>query len=319
MASNRYNTRVIVTLTGENDAARQHMLTQLIDDFANRHGPMAIERLDGEETPYGRMAEAVASVSFLEPNKLVVLRTPSSNKEFVEQFETFCASVADSNQVILVERKLDKRLQYYKLLKKLTDFKEYAVLDGPGLVAFAVCYAREKGGTLSGTDARMLVERVGSTQARLQQELDKLLIHDPHISRTAIETLTEPTPAGNIFELLDSAFRGDRRRALELYAQQRALGVEPPQIVAMLAWQLHIFALLKTARSRSLDDIARTAKVSPYVLRKSQALVNRLPLTRLQRMVADLRVLDVRSKTESFNTNDALQLYLLTLAPFQTK
>ena len=152
---------MITTLTGENDVLRQQALVELVNGFVAEHSDMALERLDGEEASFERMREAVQSLPFLAPRKLVVLRTPGANKEFTEKFEQFTDDIAETNHVVIVEPKLDKRLSYYKLLKRDTNFQEFAVLDGNSLARYAVDYAKSKGGTLSAADARLLIDRIG--------------------------------------------------------------------------------------------------------------------------------------------------------------
>ena len=49
---------------------------------------MALERLDGEEASYDRMHEAVQSLPFLAPRKLIVLRAPGANQQ-VRLVETY--------------------------------------------------------------------------------------------------------------------------------------------------------------------------------------------------------------------------------------
>ncbi len=305
---------MITTLTGENEAARLEALQEAVAGFAAAHGEMAVERLDGEVVSYERMREAVQSLPFLADRKLVVLRTPGANKEFVEFFEAFVASVSETNDVVIVEPKLDKRLSYYKQLKKLSTFTEFTALDANRLVRFVCAYVKKQGGTISSGDARFLVERVGMNQSALQNELDKLMLYRAHISRESIEQLTEKTPQSSIFDLLEATFRGDQQRSMALYDEQRALKVEPQQIIAMLAWQLHILALVKTARGRSADDIAREAKLSPFVVRKSQNLAQNITLARLKTLVTHLREFDIRTKTEGIIPDEAVRLYLLQLA-----
>jgi DNA polymerase III delta subunit len=244
----------------------------------------------------------------------VVLRSPSANKDFVANFEVFCEGVAETNDVVIVEPKLDKRLGYYKQLKKLTDFQEFALLDGPGLQRYLVDYAKQQGGALSAGDARLLIDRVGTSQLVLQHEVDKLLAHDPHISRASIELLTERTPQSSIFELLDAAFAGNAPKAMALYDEQRALKAEPQQILAMLIWQLHILAIVKAAGSRSPDAIAKEAKMSPFTVRKTAGLARRISLTQLKGLITELRVFDVRLKSEGLDADEVVRYYLLRLA-----
>jgi DNA polymerase III delta subunit len=305
---------MITTLAGENDVLRQAELRRIVDAFVAEHTDMALERLDGEEASYDRMHEAVQSLPFLSSRKLVVLRRPSANKDFIENFEKLFEGMAETNDVVLVEPKLDKRLAYYKQLKKQTEFKEFAVLDSNGLARFAVDYAKNQSGTLSPSDARLLIERVGLNQLTLQHEIDKLLAYNPKIDRRSIELLTERTPQSSIFELLDAAFAGNTKRAVALYEEQRALKVEPQQIIAMLVWQLYILALVKTAGERSADTVAKVAKLSPYTVKKSQGLARSISLAQLKKLVAELREFDVRLKSEALSADEVVQYYLLNLA-----
>ncbi len=293
---------------------RSGALHELVDSFVVEHGDMALERLDGEEASYERMLGAAQSLPFLAPRKLVVLRNPGANKEFAEKFEQFTEDVAETNDVVLVEPKLDKRTGYYKLLKRDTRFQEFPVLDGNGLARYLTDYAKQQGGVLSTTDARLLVDRVGQNQLTLQHEVDKLLAYAPNINRASIELLTERTPQSSIFELLDTAFAGDAKRAMALYNEQRALQVEPQQILAMIIWQLHVLAVVKTAGSRATDDIARASKISPFTIRKTQGLARHITLVRLKQLITQLREYDVRLKSEGMNADEMVRYYLLSLA-----
>jgi DNA polymerase III subunit delta len=257
------------------------------------------------------MRESVGSLPFLTQRKLVILHQPSKQKAFIEHIDAILKEVADTSDVIIIEPKLDKRLSYYKQLKKVTDFREFGELDPNGLARWATEYAKERGGALSAPDARLLIDRVGPYQQLLSSELAKLIAYDSKITKENIELLTEKAPQSTVFELLDAAFSGSAKHAIELYHEQRALKVEPQAIVAMLAWQLHVLALIKTAGGRSADDIAREAKLNPYVVRKTQGLARAIDGTRLKKLLADLLKLDVRSKTSAINLDEALQLYLL--------
>jgi DNA polymerase III delta subunit len=137
------------------------------------------------------------------------------------------------------------------------------------------------------------------------------MAYNPHVSRGSIELLTEKLPQSSIFDLVEAAFRGDKKRTMALYDEQRALKVEPQQIIAMLAWQLHVLAVVKTAGGRSADDIAREAKLNPYVVRKTQALARQLSVARLKQLVTALRAFDIRTKTESVLPDEVVRFYLI--------
>jgi len=305
---------MIITLTGNNHFLIQGELSRLIADFVTKFTDMGLQRLDGEEVEYDQIREALQSLPFLTSKKLVVLRNPSANKEFVEKFEKLFSDLPETTDVIIHESKLDKRSVYYKFLKKTTDYKEYNELDENALGKWLIGQAKGQGGSLNSTDARYLSTRMGLNQQLLSNELAKLLAYNPNISRESIELLTEPTPQSTIFQLVDAVFAGNTKKALQIYSEQRAAKVEPLAIIGMLAWQLHILAVIITAGSRSDAAIASEAKISPYVVRKSRAIAQAIPLPRIKQLISDLLDLDVSLKTTSVNPDDALQHYLLTLS-----
>jgi DNA polymerase-3 subunit delta len=305
---------MIKTLTGANSFGLQAELHRLVDAFTKEYGDLAVERIDGQEAEFNQIQAALTSLPFLVNKKLVVLREADNNKQFAEAAEQILSEVPETTDVILLEPKLDKRLSYYKFLKKRTDFREFPELDMNGLANWLVESAKLNDGSLNSGDARYLVERVGQNQQLLSNELEKLLLFSKNMTRESIDKLTDSTPQSTIFQLLEAAFAGNTRRTLDLYREQRALKVEPPQIVAMLTWQLNILAIIKTAKDRTADQIAKDAKLNPFVVRKSQGVANKLGLTELKSLIADLLRIDVASKRTSLDADEALQNYLLKLS-----
>lgn len=305
---------MITTASGVNSFALQQELQRLVSSFVNEHGDMALEKLDGEEVELNRLSESLESIPFLSAKKMVVLRRPSANKLFVEKAEAMLTNVPETTDVIIVEPKLDKRSSYYKFLQKNTDYKEFNELDEFGLSKWLVEQAKASSGSLSQNDAKYLVERVGLNQQFLSNELEKLLSYDTSITRQTIDLLTEPTPQSTIFELLDAAFAGNTKKALHIYQEQRALKVEPIQIIAMLAWQLHVLAIVKTAGQRDANEIAQEAKLNPFVVRKTQNIARNISLSETKQLISNVLELDIRLKSESIDADDALKNLLIQIS-----
>ena len=283
-------------------------LKRLVDLFVGEFSDLGLDRIDGEESEYDRIRESLESLPFLASKKLVVLRSPSANKEFIEKIEQLLGALTETTDVIIHEPKLDKRSSYYKYLKKNTEFREFNELDNYGLAKWLTEQT-----DISQTDAKYLVERVGASQQLLSSELAKLVTYNPKVSKKSIDLLSEPNPQSTIFELLDSAFAEDSKRIMRLYAEQRANKIEPQQIVALLVWQLHILAVLMSAGDRSDAQIASEAKVNPYVIGKSRNISQKLTLEKLKTLIHDLADLDLRLKTTSIDADEAVQNYLLKI------
>lgn len=305
---------MITVLCGENSFLLQRHLRQMVHDFVAEQSDMALEQLDGEEAEFDRMREALQSLPFLAAKKLVVLRNPSSNKQFVDAAEGLLADLSDTTDLIIVEPKLDKRTAYYKLLKSQKGFHQYDELDVNGLSRWLVDFIKEHEATISQSDARYLVERVGTNQRMLSNDALKLIQYDTKVTKQSIDLLVDRTPQSTIFELLDSALAGNHKRTLELYQEQRSMKVEPQQILALLGWQLHILAVIKMAGERDPQVIAKEAKINPFVVRKSQSIVRRMSLGDLKKLISDTLALDIRLKSESIDADDSIQNLLISIS-----
>lgn len=304
---------MIITLSGANDFARRFELKKLTEAFIKEHSEFGLEKIEAGEIELGRLLESVASLPFLATRRMIVLYEPGANKSINENVEQLLDAVADSTDLIIVEPKFDKRSVLYKTLKKRTEFKEFGVLDERALASWLVNEAKIRGGEIKPADATHLVQRTGDNQLALSNELDKLLAYEPQVSRANIDLLTDPLPRSTVFELLDAAFSGNTKRALFIYKEQRKLRVEPQAIMAMIAWQLHVLAIVKTSDKLSPDEIASKAKLNPYVVRKTVGLANRLSLAQVKDLISRALKLDVRLKTETVDADDALQHLLITL------
>lgn len=302
---------MIKTLTGSNHFLIQSELMKAIHAFVAEYGDFGLERYDGEEAEYDQIREALESLPFLASKKLVILRNAGANKDFLSNVEQLLGSLPETTDLIIHEPKLDKRSVYYKFLRKATDYQEFNELDDVALAKWLVEEAKTGGGSLTQSDARYLIERVGLNQQLLHNELTKLLAYNPKITVRTIDLLTEPTPQSTVFQLLDAAFAGNTRTVLRIYEEQRAAKVEPLAIVGMLAWQLHVLAIILSAGDRSDGDIAKEAKLNPFVVRKSRQLSHKMSLSRVEQLVGELLDLDVQLKTTAINADDALQDFLL--------
>lgn len=304
---------MVIVVSGENDFARLAELKSLVSDFESKYGDFGLERVDASVTEMGRLLESVASVPFLSEKRMIILSNIMSNKDVVDGAEKLLESVSDETILVIDEQKFDKRLTAYKILKKKADFREFKELDGRGLASWLVSEAKYRGGNLSQADAVYLVDRAGPNQLILSHELDKLLSFSPSIKRDVINELVEPLPMGTIFDLMDAAFSGDKQKTMRLYDQQRRQQVEPQAIMGMIGWQVHTLTVVKFNEHKPPEQIASSAKINPYVVRKTLTLTSRMTTSGVKDLVRKTLELDSRLKSESIDADDAVQHFLLTI------
>lgn len=305
---------MITVLTGSNSFALNVELKRLVADFVKEYGDIALEKVDGEEVEYQKIVESIQSLPFLSARRLVVLRNPSAHKAFMEDFEKLTDTIPENSDILIVEPKVDKRTSYFKQLKKMKDFYEFSELDEMALQKWAVKFALEAGGQISSSDAAHLINLLGPSQQLLASELQKLLNYNPKIDRSSIDELIEPMPQSTVFELMDAALSGNSKKALKIYGEQRLARVEPQEIMGMIAWQLHVLALIKAAGNKTPDQIASEAKLHPFVVRKGLNITKNLSMQRIKKLVSKATEIDYRSKTEGIDIDEALKNYLIELS-----
>ncbi|MFO0920681.1 MAG: DNA polymerase III subunit delta [Candidatus Saccharimonadales bacterium] len=305
---------MITTLTGPNVFLVSSFVDEQKNKYLKKFDSMSVEQIDCEEEDAQKITDALINLPFLVPEKLLVLRNPSSNKQFVDVFEKIIPLIPDVTRVLIVEDKLDKRSSFFKLLKSETEFKEFKEPDVSTLTRWLQGIVKEKSGTINSVDSKLLIERVGVDQARLGNEVDKLLNYDSSITKKTIELLVDRSIQSTIFELIENAVSGRAGKALTLYEEQKKLGVDAHQVIAVLAWQLQVVATIKSSGNMQKSDIATRAKINPYVLTKSMSLAKDIDFANIKKHIQDLYDLDTKSKSKSVDVDQNLQWFIMSLS-----
>lgn len=297
---------MIYFITGDNYFAASGRVKALIANFVKEHSDLAVERLDGDESSETAILETTQSLPFLTPAKLVVIQN-ANDKILLEKLAEL--DILDSITVIVLIGKPDKRAKYYRKISKSANFETFEQKN-INLPSWVIEYAKNNGGQISSSDARYLVERVGANQQLLSNEIDKLVMFNSKISHQSIDELTDLAPHSTIFQLIDATFAGRIKEAEALYKEQRMQKVEPQVIIGMLAWQLHLMALVKAAGNESADSIAREAKLNPFIVQKTKKLVANLTASDIKVIIKKAVELDKAIKTKSIDVDAVILVFL---------
>jgi DNA polymerase-3 subunit delta len=302
---------MIKTFTGKNSYGLSAELKALNSTYLAEAGDFAVERIDAGDVDADSILQAVQSLPFLSPKKLVIITNIQSNSAVLDRLEELVERTAGGVEVVIVDPAPDKRKSYFKLLQKLTNVQVFAEKQPQDLVAWAVDTAKEFGSEITPTDANYLIERITANQQLLSSEIEKLSLYSKKIDRKSIDLLTDQSMQSNIFYLLDSAFSGDSAKAVKLYREQRVARIDPHYILAMLVWQLQAIALAVHANPQT-ESTLTSAGQSPFTAKKSIAIAKRITKQKFKKMVVDLSELDAQIKTNT-DPDSALELYLINL------
>lgn len=290
---------MVTTLTGTNHYKIAEQLRLLKTDFVKQFGNEGVEQYEAQSLQKSELGNLLGGVSLFAQQRFLIIKDLASNKELAEEFVKRIQQIPEEITVILVEGQLDKRTQLYKALKAHSDFNEYSELDVMAAEKWAKQYVEGSGGVIGTSEARQLVEHVGVDQSRLANEIDKLIAYSNTVTTNAIEKLVEKAPKDSVFDLLDAALQGRSAQALELLNSMERAHEDVFQIVNMLIWQTHIIAVIHSAQSVSDGEVAKQAKINPYVVQKTRRLANSLNNEKLNNIINIVAQCDVQLKTTS--------------------
>jgi DNA polymerase-3 subunit delta len=300
-------------LTGENEFALYEEQKRIRDEFLKKFDAFGLEQLDAEEQDTPRLREAVLQLPFLVSRKLVVINNVFSSKLIQETILELIPGIPKEVDVVLVDTKSDKRTKLYKELQTSKSVVEFTSLKGAALDTWAIKYARGRNSELSLANAHYLIDRVGTNQMVLAREIEKLSVFGT-VSEELIAAYTEQALKSTVFDLLDRLFAGKIEQALKLYDELLANKTDPAEILALIGWQLHIFALIKYAGKGAPGEIASQIGVHPFVVGKSMNTVRGLSIEKVKLSVTKALAADIMIKTSSVDSTDVVKVLLLEIS-----
>lgn len=170
--------------------------------------------------------------------------------------------------------------------------------------------------TISRGALAKLVAFVGEDMYALNNELGKLIdfSEDPEIGEESVDSLVRSKLDGNIFETIDAVGQGDKKRAVRLIEDHLEKGDDPFYIFSMLVYQFRNLIRIASFVERGISDeyqIARTAKLHPFVVKKGLSQIRSIPFQKLRELYSKLGDLDVEIKTGRIDIRLAIQRFVV--------
>ena len=285
---------MITLLTGENSFENERSLQRIISGTT-----LVVERIDGATLDIKQLPDLLMGVTLFASKRLVVVRNLSENKSLWNDFGTWLPRLSEDIHLVLVEPKPDKRTKIYKDLQKVASIQEsraWTDRDGMKAEQWVADEAKERGFELDKKCARLLVQRAGIDQWLLSQALEKLAVAD-HISPEVIESLIEANPTENVFNLLETALRGDMHRIRDMISTLE-VGEDPYRLFGLLSTQGFQLAALSVTDKPS-GDVAKELGAHPFVLSKLAPHARQLGLAGARQLITALAEADSGMKTSS--------------------
>lgn len=298
---------MILLLTGDNDFEISRHLDILRANFDGR-----VDVADGGDSSVD-FDSLILDRSLFDPKRMIIIKNLSENTAAWSKLPTILPRVDDDTSVILVEPKPDKRTKAFKDISALAVTKtlvKYTDRDVNAVIKWLEGEAKAVGVALSSQQARYLVNRAGVNQWDLFHALEKLSLVD-NITEESIDQLVEISPVENIFQIFETALRGESAR-LKKMVDTIALTEDPFKTLGLISQQAFLMLAINAASPK--DNVARDFEANPYMISKLQTLASRLSKSQLKKIVTYLNDCDLQMKQSSNDPWMLLEQALMKIA-----
>ena len=219
---------------------------------------------------WDRLAAEANSLSLFAEQKIIDLRIPGGKpgKDGGAALAGYCAAPPPDTLLLVTLPRLDRAQLNSKWVKALENagvLVQIWPIEGRQLVPWIEQRLRRAGLRPGPQVAALLAERVEGNLLAANQEIEKLLLlHGPgDIDAEGLAAAVADSARYDVFELVDSALRGEPARCVRILAGLRGEGVAPPVVLWALARELRGLLGLaqELARGISADQAMTRARV----------------------------------------------------------
>lgn len=215
------------------------------------------------------LAEAAAFSLFAE-KKIIDLRIPNGKPgaEGSKALLAYCQDPPPDTLLLLTLPKIDRQQQnskWFKALDSLGVVIQVWPIDAQRLPGWIEQRLRQAGIQPGREAVRMLAERVEGNLLAARQEIEKLiLLHgEGPLDAEQLSAAVTDSARYDVFELIDSALRGEAGRCLHIIEGIRGEGVAPPVVLWALHREARSMAQISAdvAKGLSIDHAISRARV----------------------------------------------------------
>jgi len=318
----------VFLLYGNDEFAITRKIKDFESDFTDpTMAGMNTARLEARTMADDELNNAVNSMPFLAPKRLVILSNPSSKYGNVgsrKKFEEFLGSAPDTAKLVIHELIEYKEAEKHWLVKwaakntSTVKMQSFFLPRQKEMQGWIINETKNQGGQIEPQAASKLAEMVGVDTRQAGMEIAKLLAYvnwARPIRGSDVDAICIVTSQQSVFDFVDALSSGNGKSAQHLL--HRLIENEDP--FSLWGMVVRQFRLLIQAREildgrGNKDDVARALGVHPFVAEKTTSQANRFSIESLENIYHRLLSIDEGVKTGQVTLDLALDTLIVELA-----
>jgi DNA polymerase-3 subunit delta len=321
------------------DGDDEFAINESIEKIYNRLGDsniaeMNTTRLEGMSYSMSQLEDAVSTVPFLAPKRLVILTHPANrfnDKQQQEKLIHFLNAEKPTTKLVLVEydfltsekERRDGKVNWLEKWAtspeqvKRVFIRHHPQPSGSMMVKWIQDHAKSLGGQFTPRAAVLLANQIGDDTRLASQEITKLLTYvnfSRPVESDDVEHLTPLTAKIGDFELVNALRDRDGRKAQALL--HRGLEDDDPlRIFQSIVFQIRTLIIAREILDEhgTANDFPKSLKIGPYPARLAMESAPRFSMDFLELIYHRLLELDIAIKSGQMDTDLALELLVIEL------
>jgi DNA polymerase III subunit delta len=316
---------MIIFLYGEDAFRSQKKLNELRDKFLekNESGFRAIDFSENPNLEFSKIKETLGSKGLFSSKQLVIFKNFFSSKSADQMLEFLksARNIFEDKDLVLVffeSGKIRKGNKLFEFLEKNSKKQKFELLEGAKLSRWIEDEIGKINSKVSISKKALerLISFVGSDLLVLNNEIEKLAAfkNEGEIEEEDVDNLVRAKINSNIFETIEAFSSGNKKKALALYHQQLQDGQDPFYILSMYAYQIRNLLKIEDVFSnetRNQYEIAKSAKLHPFVVQKGIEQIKFLGAKKLKNIFSKLQEIDFLAKTGKTDIKLALDKFIV--------
>ncbi|PIZ56901.1 DNA polymerase III subunit delta [bacterium (Candidatus Torokbacteria) CG_4_10_14_0_2_um_filter_35_8] len=299
----------MILIHGEDNFQSLQKLKEIKKNF-KKEDPSNLNLIEidcGESILFDEIENKLKSVPFLSKKRLIILRnlfTKNKSKKLREQVSDLILEnkiPKTTNLVVYEPGKFDKRIKLFKFLDKEREIMEFGFLQETQLTNWIQKEIEKRKGKIEKRALEKLVLFVGPNLWQMVQEIEKLVNYKDGglVTGEDVELLVKSSLDTNIFNFIDALGRKQTSLAIKLLHEQIDSGAHELYLLKMMVYQFRNLIIVKDLLEQRTPvyEIARKAKMHPFVVQKTTQQVQNFSLDRLKEIYNLLFETDVKVKT----------------------
>lgn len=274
-----------------------------------------------------KFLDILGTPNLLSPKRLVITKNLISSGKEEEREETLNyleknKTLADDKDLVVVffENNLPKKTNaLFKFLSKNAKSQNFEKLAGLRIESWVLKRIKELDlkASISKSALEKLIAYSGGDTHVLNSEIQKLVNFSDGriINDEDVERLVNANISIKIFDTIAALGNNNKKEAARLLHEHLKKGEDPFYLFSMFVYQFR--NLLKVAdlkdRGGSEYEIAKTAGLHPFVVKKSLAQIRNFSLDKLKNIYQELSELDTKIKTGKIDIRLALDKFIVEL------